>query len=278
MSFAIEYNGLTINDTSGYILNEADGIDDMPIRTSQFNLTGADGGVVDAQKYGMRIIGFRGLITASTVADYFTRKGNILRAFCVNPDSDKLTITNWNGTSRSISAKVLQQPRIVLKAGEVTFADFNMVLIASDPFWASTAVTNYSVTLSEGGGTPVDSPVPSPVGSGTSDKVTVTNSGDVATYADFTISGACVNPTVTNTTTGESFQFEDTLVPSDTVVISWTQSGLSVLKNGSNAMASFKGTFFKLPVGASVIRFTSGTYYSGTSLNIDFYNKYFTIE
>ncbi len=276
--FAIEYNGLTINETSGYIIREADGLDDIPIRTSQFNLTGADGGVVDAQKYGMRIIGLRGTVVGSSVSDYFTKKANLLRAFSINPSDDTLTVTNWNSVSRSISAKVLQQPRIVLKTGEVSFADFSMVLIANDPFWSATSATTYTIDLSEGGGTPVASPVPSPVGSGTADRVTVVNGGDVAIYADYEITGACVNPTITNTTTGESFQITGTFVGSDVLSITWTQAGLSVLKNGSNYMQYFTGTFFKLAVGNNIVRFTSSTHYSGTGCTISIYNKYFTIE
>jgi len=275
--FAIEYNGLTINETSGYIIREADGLDDIPIRTSQFNLTGADGGVVDAQKYGMRIIGLRGTVVGSSVSDYFTKKANLLRAFSINPSDDTLTVTNWNSVSRSISAKVLQQPRIVLKTGEVSFADFSMVLIANDPFWGSTAADNYTVNLSKGGGTPVASPVPSPVGGGTSDRVTVVNGGDVAGYGDFTITGACVNPTVTNTTTGESFQITGTFTAVDILRIYFDNTGLHVLRNGSNYMSYFTGTFFDIGVGNNIIRFTSGTYYSGTQLSIDYYNKYFTI-
>jgi len=71
----------------------------------------------------------------------------------------------------------LQQPRMVLKTGEVTFVDFDIMLIASNPFWSATSATTYTIDLSEGGGTPVASPVPSPVGSGTADRVTVVNRG-----------------------------------------------------------------------------------------------------
>lgn len=277
-TFAIEYNGLTINETSGYIIHEVSGADDLPIRTSQFNLTGADGGVVDAQKYGMRLIGIRGRLYGDDVADYFTKKADILQAFDINATDKTLTITNWNGTSRQITAYVLQQPRMVLKTGEVTFVDFDILLVASDPFWSATSATTYTIDLSEGGGTPVASPVPSPVGSGTADRVTVVNGGDVAIYADYEITGACVNPTITNTTTGESFQITGTFVGSDVLSITWTQAGLSVLKNGSNYMQYFTGTFFKLAVGNNIVRFTSSTYYSGTGCTISIYNKYFTIE
>jgi len=277
-TFAIEFNGLTINETSGYNINLADGIDDLPIRTSQFNLTGDHGGVVDAQKYGMRVLGLRGTIYGTTVSDYFEKKADLLRAFCVDPDDRTLTVTNWNGTSRSTEAYVLQQPRIVLKTGEVTFADFSLVLICPEPFWASDSATTYTINLSESGGTPVSSPVPSPVGSGTSDRATVINSGDIDSFASFTISGACTNPTVSNLTTGESFQLTGTYLAGDVVTIDKPQAGLSVLKNGSNIMSSFTGTFFKMAVGNNIIRFTSSVYNSATELEIVFYDKYLTIE
>jgi hypothetical protein len=274
-NFTVDYNGLSLGPSTDYSINNAIGLNGLPIRTSESLNTGADGGNIWEQHYDMRSIAFTGKVSAGTVSDYMNAKDDLVSAFSIN-DSNTLTVQNWNGDSYTITAKVIRSPEIPYDNGQVTMNDYRVELKAEDPFWkGSTAVTG-SASLSDEGGTPVSSPVPSPVGTASDNLVSITNNGDVEYYPSITINGSVENPTVTNTTTGESFSFDYDLEAGGSIEVYYQTGEVFAKKGSADIYENLTGDLFKLATGTNSIRFTADTFSSSASIDITFYPRYLT--
>lgn len=275
MSVTITYNGLTItSDGTDYTITKASGLSGLDNRVSQIDLLSRDGGRVFDRKDSMRSIILEGIITGITEAGFFTKKAALLEAFNNKATSD-LDITLWDGTNRKIPAKVVQEPQPEYIGGFTTRARFQIILRCDDPYWLDTASGSATLYLEEviGFDLPVDLPFDI-VGGGSIDTAVINNTGAIDIYPTVTInaSATLTNPTITNQTTGESFQINTTLNAGDSVVVSWGTSGESVVYNGStNYYQYLLGNLFKLQSGNNSIRF-SATTYDGNSTAVVSYN------
>jgi len=283
--FSVTYNSLTITlgnlTTNGIEIDRISGIDGLGIRVSENVLTGQDGGIIWNRLYDMRNIVFEGwLVTADDTLDgYWDAKRALVTAFSITENTD-LSITRWSETSttRVITAKIIESPMIVENPGEVDHCRWRVELKCDDPMFGDETATDYSMALATGGGSPVAFSVPTPVGALSGGVVTINNEGDVTAYPELIkIEGLVVNPTITNATTGESFQISTTITAGNYVSIYQNQQGFFVLLNGSTSQYQyFSGDFFKLATGNNTIRFTAS---SGTSAlaTITWRNKYLSL-
>ena len=280
--FSVTYNSLTITlgnlTTNGIEIDRISGIDGLGIRVSENVLTGQDGGIIWNRLYDMRNIVFEGwLVTADDTLDgYWNAKRTLVNAFSITENTD-LSITRWSETSttRVITAKIIESPMIVENPGEVDHCRWRVELKCDDPMFGDETATDYSMALATGGGSPVAFSVPTPVGALSGGVVTINNEGDVTAYPELIkIDGLVVNPTITNATTGKSFQLSTTIPAGSYIDVYKNQRGFFAKLNGSTTQYQyFSGKFFKLATGNNTIRFTasSGT---GASATITWRDKY----
>lgn len=189
-----------------------------------------------------------------------------MQAFTKSDGDIDFKLTPWTtaGTTRILKMRVITEPQIIESPGEVTVASRILIqLRADDPFYRDEAETTYGpVSKLSSTGTPIALPIPAPLGSIIGGTFTITNNGDISTYARFVLTGELVNPTITNRRTGESFSISTTINSGDYVELIRDNTGFSVLLNGTtNYLSNFGGTFFDIDTGDSEIALsaTSGT-------------------
>lgn len=280
-TFSVVYNGITIQPGSNYTIEEIEGIFDTPIRTSSNDLTGVDGGNVWAQNFGMKPIAFNGKIFASDYGSFYGAISAFIQAFVFDREnlSRELVISLPNGSVRTIDAKVLVAPKIKLVntlAGVYT-ADYSISLICENPFYRDNTLTEYTTGLSQGGGAPIPTPVPAPLGGAGGGSVVVVNNGDEAYYPEIQILGPCLNPVVRNSTLGLQFQINKQILSGEIVTITRTTRGITVTSNiGGNYYQYFIGGLFTIDSGNNTIVFSASGYDANALLTIISGNNYKT--
>lgn len=269
------YNNYTLQNGSFVSINKLEGISRIPMRISEDALTGGHGGNIWERRYDMRPIVIGGYIYAEDFTTYYQTRNDILTAFQITTSSNTLTITRPDGVQKSITAKVVDIPIYNEVEGEFCSCQFEIVLKAEDPYWLSAVTTVYTCGVTATGGFPISAPIPMPLSSLSGNSIQITNNGDVAGQVTFKISNTVSNPTVTNTTTGYSFQIATTLVDGEYINVFKNTTGQYVTKNdGTNLMSLFTGTIFDIAVGTNVIVFSSTVYSPTAILEIDFTEKY----
>lgn len=272
--FIIDFNSLTLKHDTGYTIQEVDGLEGLPVRTSQDDLTGDHGGNVWGQLYGMRTINIKGFCWGDTPDEYFDRISALINAFKI-VDNTSMLITLWNGSVRKINVKVIKTPDAPKRAAEVTFAEFGLAVIAEDPFFQDEDEQIFTTGLGISGGGDIPTPVPMSLDPSTGDVITIQNVGDVDVYPIFEIFGDVSNPTVTNLTTGESFQINTNITSGNKVTVQRNQQGTTVKYNDvQNYFQFFLGDIFKLVQGTNNIKFTASTFSSSALLRVTYVNKY----
>ncbi|AGK96809.1 phage distal tail protein [Clostridium pasteurianum] len=110
---------------------------------------------------------------------------------------------------------------------QLTMPDPYMYLTGVDPVWLQPQSNN-------GFRPPVI--IPFNTGGTTSENEVIQNMGNVISYPIITIIGACSNPTITNTTTGQSISLNVNLNDNDTLVIDNTPQNRGIYLNGIGNM------------------------------------------
>lgn len=271
--FTIDFNGLSIGAGTKFSVYNFEGLYAIPIRTSMADLVNGDGGNIFLQKYGMRPMAFEGVVSGDTPTEYFANIALLLEAFKKSEVTGTLTLNRWDGVERSVDARVTLEPQIIENSGEATFAKFRIEFMAEDPFFTDSEETEASATAVTSSGFPLSAPLSMPMGVVSGAPAVITNTGDIETYAVMRIDGACVNPSVRNSNTGEQFVINATIAENHYIEIYQTTAGLFVLYDGvSSYYEFFSGTFPIMQVGENNL------YYSVSSgsglLTVTFRNKY----
>lgn len=254
--FTIEYNGITLG-TGYYTITDPTGIFEIPIKTSQDDLTGGDGGNIWSQVFGMRDISIEGRIIANE-EDVNTLIKNLSIAFSKTSVALPLIVTLSNGGSKSLNAKVIQMPQIGYKVGEERAPMYRILLKCEDPLYSSVESTTYTSGLSVGGGIAIPTPVAMSFSAGTGGSVIVTNNGDESADPEIILLGPLVNPVVRNATLQVQFQLLVSIVENETVTIKKTTQGITVESSlYGNYYPYFSGSLFKIAPEENTIIFSS---------------------
>jgi hypothetical protein len=271
--YEVNYNGFTLSNDDNHTVN-VHGLSKIDIRLSSDNLTGRNGGNVWATKYGMRDIKIFGDVYANDFDTYFNLRSELQEAFDTLQGDQELTITIGDRT-RKITGTVIEFQELDETPGEFAEAPYYIVVRCGDPFFTDTSIsTGGPIEPGVEGGTPVPMPIPSPIGS-IGESITIVNSGDLASYAVFTITGTITNPRVQNNSTGKYFQLNTTLNAGQILTVERTNQGESVTVDGANYYQYFEGEVFPIAVGTNVITF-NGINYIGSTLTLEYSNKYLT--
>lgn len=221
--------------TNKYDITEIDGLGPTDIRTSQFNFSGRDGGLVTDQFFGMRLISISGVIRSNTCDSHIDDRSDLEEASPIDTIIP-VYITLFNGVTYLIYANVTKLSIEYRPGGK--YSDFKLDLLAGDPlFYSTDGGSSQSANLdksSQGGYvTPYDLPVDWALGG---QPTTVLNSGNAIAYPIITLTDSAVNPIITNQTTGEAFALDMSMLDGDVVIINMRER--TVTLNGSNIIGN----------------------------------------
>jgi hypothetical protein len=257
----IAVNGFVLNDPNSgngvYLDEPIGGLSMPPIRTSQGNYSGRDGGYVGSQFYGGRLISLTGRIfSQSAAAVESTRKA--FEAAMALPPPIILTIVTNGGSQYTMNTYVDSLDMPINRT--VTEAPFSLTLIAPDPtIYDNSAGGLNTVVLNPvlGGGVtwPITWPI---VWSAGSQPISIINTGNVTIYPTITLTGAMTNPTILNVTTGQFFTLTGlTTSAGDVLVIDLLNR--SVILNGGSVLnyKTSTSSWWPLIAGSNSIKFTT---------------------
>lgn len=256
----ITLNGYEINtDAHGIWLDtQIDGLDLPPIRTSQGNYSGRDGGYVGGQFYAARPIGLQGAIFSSNIATLETTRQAFQTA--LKGQTVTMTVLTNAGHSYILYANLLDFEMPIKR--ELFSAPYTLSLIAPDPtIYDNTAggalTANINLVVSGGYTYPVTYPVTYAAGT---PPTTVSNGGTIPVYPVITLTGTMTNPVLANLTTNQQFSLTPiTTGPGDVVVIDVRQH--TVTLNGSSIFGLIgpSSTWWSLLVGSNTISLTTSS-------------------
>lgn len=221
------------------LMTDIDGLGAADIRTSQFLFSGRDGGLVTDQFYGFRQISVSGKIASPTCEQHQVDRDSFLEALPIGTVLP-VYVTNFVGQEFVVYCNVIK-PTLKYNVGG-KMSDFLLQLVAGDPLFYSTdggELQTAAVTRVAQGGyvTPYILPVSWDSGS---NPTIVDNTGNAVVYPIIYLHDAAINPSITNQTTGETFELTLTTVASDEVIIDMfnrtvTLNGASIMGNKTSA-------------------------------------------
>jgi hypothetical protein len=259
------YNGLTFGagTTSGVGVIEVDGLNDLPDVTGTDTPRPRDVGMLAGLNFprgrtvtlDLEVVAASGLTLAETV-------DTVKAAF--QPQLNTFPALSWQfpgQDNRLLYARVnkLTAPVDIGFVGGITSVTVQMTAV--DPriyeAVASTATVNLPTPVS-GTSFPVTFPLSFGGSSGAGGIIFADNYGTFATRALAYIDGPCINPVLSNDTTGEVLTLGITLASTDTLVVDFDAHTVTLNGTASRYSAVQPGSiFWELPPGTSQIRFTS---------------------
>jgi hypothetical protein len=207
-----------------------------------------------------------------TISDFF------------NPLNDFLTMELYlnNGRSYKRDITLVSAPifPIGLENRNKEWFKVQLLYSANNPFWySSSRIINSFQGVEPLFSFPFAFDTPLSFGNILPDNLAY-NEGHVEAPVTIRITGACVNPVITNTTTGEFIKFKDlTMISSDVLEIDTTFGQKKVLLNGDNVFnkLDFSSTFFNLKKGGNEINFTDETGSTEATILFIYRNLFITI-
>jgi hypothetical protein len=196
----------------------------------------------------------------------------------------QMTITLNNGTifHRDITFTAAPHFPIGLENRNRDWQKVQLMYVANNPFWYSENEIIESFQGVEPLFTfPFDMSPTDPVNFGTVIPSNIAiNEGQVEAPVIIQIQGACVNPVITNETTGEFIAFKDlTMVETDTLIIDTTFGQKRVELNDQNVFykLDFDSTFFNLSIGENSIDFSDDTGSTSATIHFIYRNLFITL-
>lgn len=249
-------DGIKLNSDEGYYLDEPlEGFDLPNIRTSSFDLSGRDGGIVARQFYGMRAITLTGRIWDYDGAALAARRRALQEA--VAKKSVTLRLFTYDGAVYQIECNVIDFKMPILRTPNLS--GFKIELVAPDPLiydYTEGSIFEAYLTKVTGSGypTPYLLPIAWPAGG---IPANIVNSGATTVYPVITLTNIGSNPKITNVDAAEVIQYMGGIGTGDQLVIDMAKR--TVTLNGSNvrALLSNSSTFWGLKPGDNLLKLES---------------------
>lgn len=277
MSYEFSYIDYILKNDENINIDQVEGLSRVETRKSENYISAADGGNIWAVNKGMRVISIYGSVYADDLTTYYQIRRKIQRAFNNSLGINLLTITRSDGLAVTIPAQVTEIPEFKEVAGEFAEANFNIIFKCPDPEFLDTTENVLTLSPGSGGGSPVKSTVPTPVGL-IGGKLIINNSGDEPVVPEFRIDGQINNATPFNETTGESFVITENIEAGDFVQAYENNNGTFVELNGVSNYFQFKqGTIWELAQGTNAITFNGTSFDDDALLTLTYRLRYNTI-
>lgn len=249
MNFTI--NGLELGPGTTYELSDQiEGLETPPIRTSSQNYSGRDGGRVNGQYYGPRLITLTGFFINGTCLAHETARRTLQEALEIREDLE-VEITTFGGTQYVTTARVID---VKMPYNHPKSSRFKIDLFASDPNFYAGEAMEAVILRNTGGGFLLPVTLPIYFSPGSSPTI-VNNNGAVAISPIFTITGAATNPEITNMDTGEKVEVNVIMETGDVLIINMQNRTITL--NGGSVLGSRSSDsdWFSLPVGQTRLRY-----------------------
>lgn len=246
----IAINGLTIGNDSFKLSSPIDGLETPPIRTSNDNYSGRDGGIVTGQFYSPRLITLTGFISGGTASEHEAARRELQDALPIRQDLD-VVITTFGGNQYITSVRVIDLKMPIV---DPVASRFKIDLFASDPNLYTSDLQTLQVPIEAGGGFILPVIFPIVFGAGSNPTI-VTNNGTVIVYPVITITGEALNPIVTKTDTGEKVEMTLAMTGTDELIVDMLNR--TVTLNGGSVISfrSSDSDWWGLDVGVNHITF-----------------------
>lgn len=281
MSFAIEYNNLTIGEGTSYVVSNLNP-GELDVRLAQQLAAGRDGGYIFNANYGMRVVSFNVSIVSNSSDDLFDKIDALRNAFVKTSTAQPLKITYWaDNRVRQIDVIPSLLPNPVHTEGLPQISEnIRIELIAPFPFYTKDDSDIITETLylsqSEGFDYSVTYPFDYTAGSANNQYI-FNNDTQLPALLKITFSGDVINPTLTNTSEGLFAQIEATLQSGEAILQFIPGQGRSITDGSGNSLEQvFIGStsFFFLNPGYNTLVFSASTYSSLAQCEIEI-TKYY---
>lgn len=251
----LEFGGLIIGPWStGYTIENHSGLDFPVVRVNVSDFGNTDGSTLGSHFYGSRKMSIEGQIIGASPADFESKRRALQAACDISGGLKRLTITTRGGLVVRADAIITNTPGMVYEKGHMVYGNFRLELTAPFPFFLGNQIKTQVISPVIGGGGPVPSPIPFPIGGGDESGNIVNNLGNVAAYWTARIYGPIEDPVFRNATTNEQVTFDITLATSDDYLE--FDSRLNTVKDqdGLNQYDLKTGDFWKIKPGSNYLR------------------------
>lgn len=249
----ITINSLQLGESTTFkLMSPVEGLEVAPIRTSQQNYSGRDGGRVNGQFYSSRLITLNGFIRGDTCQDHEEARISLQEALPIREDLD-LVVESFAGAEYIATVRLLDFKMPVINNKR---SDFKIDLVASDPFLYSSTSSSVEIPKELGGGFILPVILPIIFDPGTSPTV-VNNNGSVIVYPTITIEGTAHNPEITKTETGEKVEVAVTMTASDVLVIDMKERTITLNGGSVLSLRSSDSDWFGLDVGVNHLTYST---------------------
>lgn len=268
MTTNFTFNGLTLGTGTNFTINNFDP-GDIDLRQSGQNASFRDGYFIFKQNYGVRILSMTIIVQGDTSEEFLNNVTELQTAFSRSDTALDFEYTLWDGRTRAGKAHILNFPQVPFQGGFTTYArGIDIALQAVFPYTFLTGGDSDEIVqvlqLEEPGGFDIPYDLPFDFASGgTGDSYTFDNDGQAEAILKVAFKGSVINPTLTNTSTGEVIQIETTLSDTDTVTVELKSDGLFVTdQKGVNFQEFYVGSTDSLfiPTGSNTFKFSANTF------------------
>ncbi len=255
----------------------ATGLGFPEVRLDQYNRPGVSGVTIAHNLYGGRTITLEGTIRGADRTAYMANRAALEAAVSLRLDSVNVPIArtlylfdlDFNAYQISVVTKAFS-----CELTTPTMGRWQLQLAATDFIIESQTQSSVSLALPLSGG--VTYPVTYPVqyGSSSGGSVSASNLGNAAAFPLISLYGPCINPVISNDSTGESIRLNLILITGDVLTIDARRrvivQGASTNRMGSLLQGS---KFWAVLPGNNTIRLTADAYDAGYAI-ITFKSSY----
>lgn len=251
------------------------GLEDPETRLDAYNNPGGPGQTVANALPGSRTVVLEGslhgagLTEATALADYLLQRRLLIDAVSHRYDANGvllprlLRLTDLDGRQYRLS---VVKRRFTAPRELPTFNRWQLELVATKAVIESETLSSLSLTLPISGGTTDPFLYPRHYGASSGGSGVATNGGNAEASPLLTFSGPAPNPSLTNERTGERLALNLILAPGDLVTVDMDRrtivQGTTTGRMGARVPGS---TFWKLPPGASPLRYSADAYDTGVA-------------
>ena len=274
--YKLNYNNYILENSNKITITKIEGLGLPNVRVSSQVTTGANGGNVYETKYGMRTIEIEGTIHCFDFDDYYNTRQELLNAFSINTNNN-LVITRPDNVDFTLEkAFVVFGTSLNESTGTIFESDFRIELMSGEIGFGKGGIITITQSLTMGGGSPVPSPVPTPV-TGDSGMFMIDYEGSIATNPIIEITGNILNPSLLNSTTGKQFFINRQINVGDTYLIFKDASGFYATYNGISDILNFNGEFVELVQGINSLVFNGSSFDTTATIKLTYYNKFLNV-
>ncbi|MFD4554406.1 hypothetical protein ACFWP5_08760 [Streptomyces sp. NPDC058469] len=278
---------LNVHDLSlppnGYIFHDAQGLGFPDIRQVVYDKPGEDGQIVDAERYGGRILTLSGEVFGSTSTSYIAARKALVYASRLQRDSLNLPV----GTSLTFStldgatyfATGYLKPPFHCDGPLPNSCPFQISFLCPDPaIYSTTLLTTGQFSRPSGGGAVFPPPFPITFEGATGGVGYFTNTGSMDTWPLLYLRGVHTNPRIMAQERGVALQLNYTSLPTDTIIVD--MKNRTIMLNGVTSLIDNKvaGTdFFSAVPDVNTFRLTSSSAGDTGTAELTAYSAYLTV-